>query len=630
MALLVCLLAVSGCTVSGNPDPPSGVGRTPSSATVSPDEKTKVASADGALRVTVPAGAVDGPGKLSVTSVEGPDGQSGWSIALDGAELVGKATLRFAMPDLEEGEPVPLVGFNEEASAPLTPVRAKVDGDELVVTTPHFSNWFTDRWADLRDRVMPDIQDRFDRLLSAAGEGKQPRCADEKGVRADGYTVTSDSGRRVYWCLGRENGAIVLKTVNARGYAVASEATPGLSDAAVDSPWAWLADRLTAPPYKRGNHVDPVPSGADATYIVDEAAVAGSRAAGVTLRADAGAYLVSTTAFAVDTMTMLLAKTGTGKTRGDIIAALKGASCLNAFVSMASTRLSSPADAQTFLSDALTMSFDCVEAVVRDFDFGWVLQSVVQPLMWLWSGALTAVNGVVAAVDTASETFGVVGYTITITGPAQADTVVTTIDPFTDTGLKPEWSLDTFQQDSEPLDCYGQYYGADSSSPYALGPGTHDCGGTADSAAACWSAQFDLGLLWCLDLFDPWSKALRVLPAINVVDDTVAPDEPKPMFLELDDGSVWWARTGGAWSGRTDGWNPVYGCANQVGLCRNGEYYILADPDGAPVVDDSDNTWTVTVGTTDISSGSDVPASPLKTRAVTEAWFMAGHRWNGD
>jgi hypothetical protein len=506
-------------------------------------------------------------------------------------------------------------------------VQSSVEGDEVVVTTTHFSNWFSDRWADLRDRVVPDAQDRFDRLLSAAGEGKHPRCENVAAVRADGYTVTSDAGRRVYWCLGRENGAVVLKTVNARGYGVAAEATPGLSDATVDSPWNWLADRLTAPPYKRGNHVDVVPSGTAATFTIDEEAIAGS-AAGVTFRADAGAYLITTVAFSVDTMAMLLTKTGTGKTKADIVAALKGASCLNAFTSLATTSLTSPADAQSFLSDALTMSFDCVEAVVRDFDFGWVLQGVVQPLMWLWSGVLTAVNGVVAAVDTGSETFGVVGYTIKIAGPPQADTIITTINPFTDSGLKRGWSLDTSQQDSgESLDCYGSVLGADSGSPYAVGPGTHDCGTTASATPACWSAQLDVGSVWCLSNTDPYSRTLRVLSAVDIYEDTAAPAEPRPMFVELDDGSVWFARIGGAWSGRSDHWEPAFGCSNDVGLCaEDPQYFIVADPDGAPVVADTngDGVWEVTVGTTDIHSGFGAVASPLETRRVAQAWFVAG------
>lgn len=419
-ALLVVALAVSGCSAFAGDEET----RESTSVDVSADEETELASSDGTLTVVIPEGAVAADGKLSLAPVTGPNGQSGYAIDLADTELVGEATLRFEMPDgLEEGEPAPRVSYNDDAGDPITPVSSTVEDGQLVVRTDHFSNWFTDRWSDLRDRVVPDMEDGFDRLLSAAGEGKQPSCAEQESARADGFEVTSDQGRRVYWCFGRENGDFVLKTVNARGYAVAAEATPGLGDAVVDSTWADIADLMSAPPFDIDNHVDAVPSGAGATYIVDD--LASGTAAGVTFRADAGAYLVSALGYAAETVDyMLSTTTGTGASQSYVLQALQGASCLQALVDMSSTELTSAAETQAFFADALTLSFDCVEAAIADYDFGAILEFLVQPVLWVWSGVTTAMNGFVAAADTTSEMFGDVGYTIYInrldgTGPAE-------------------------------------------------------------------------------------------------------------------------------------------------------------------------------------------------------------------
>jgi hypothetical protein len=421
----VCaVVLVTGCSLRDTGAAPTPAPRAPSasaaigSVQVSPDKVAEVASADGALRVQLPAGAVSNDATLSLSTVTGPDGQAGWSVELNGADLIGSATLRFSVPELAAGEPAPMISFNDAAQEPTTPVASTVRGGEVVVVTDHFSNWFLDRWSDVRARLMPEILDRFDRLLSAAGEGKHPRCANEHSVRGEGYRVKSDSGRRAYWCLGRENGSLVLKVVNARGYAVAAESTPGLNLSALDDAYglAWVANVIKAPPYKVGNKIALVSSGGAANYRLDESLLAGGHR-GVTLRADSGAYLLTATQFAVETATMLLAKFGTGKTNKRVVTALKSAGCLSAFTQMATTRVSGPADAQAVLSAALTVAFDCVEVVMRDFDFGPVLEGVVGPLMWLWSGVLTAVTGVVAAADSLSEVFGVVGYTIVVSGP---------------------------------------------------------------------------------------------------------------------------------------------------------------------------------------------------------------------
>lgn len=205
------------------------------------------------------------------------------------------------------------------------------------------------------------------------------------------------------------------------------------------------------------------------------------------------------------------------------------------------------------------------------------------------------------------------------------------IDPFTDVGLKPGWSFDKNRASQQTVDCT-----YDGGSPYSLGIATHRCGATADGANACWASQWSLAELWCLDSSRPSSHKLWTIRAENVNDDTPAARNPMPLFLELQDGSRWWARTGGAWGGRDDGYDPIYGCANELGACapdkQNAtQLTILMKVDshghGTPV-DKRFATWRVLVG--QISGDLRTHVLPPVWMPVTRAWFMAGHRWHGD
>jgi hypothetical protein len=212
-----------------------------------------------------------------------------------------------------------------------------------------------------------------------------------------------------------------------------------------------------------------------------------------------------------------------------------------------------------------------------------------------------------------------------LTGGANT-TAISLIDPFTATGLKPGWRLGRSYQGGYYVDC-----AYDHASPNAVGPSTHWCGGTADAANACWSGQFSTAELWCLNTFDMDDRTLRVIDATNVNDDTPSPEEPDPLFLQLKDGSRWFYRIGGAWGGRADGLNPVYGCINDVGVCGtrpNGtDGYLILIGDGVPMIDMSHDTWRVRIGLFGDPRHEFPPPTWVE---VSRAWFIAGHRWYGD
>jgi len=196
--------------------------------------------------------------------------------------------------------------------------------------------------------------------------------------------------------------------------------------------------------------------------------------------------------------------------------------------------------------------------------------------------------------------------------------VVSRIDPFTDVGLAKGWRLDESRERGRPLDCQGTEKGERAGSPYAVGIGTGVCGRPTDGADACWSAQFNVLQIWCLAGHDPSSTVLTVLPVRDVFEDTVPFKRPRPMAVELADGSQWSALP----VVRSGAWQASYECRNDLGVCLGRDVFVLQSTRRTDPFDRSGPTWTVRVGAAGDSAGERV--------AVAQAWFLAGRRWYGD
>ena len=414
---LIVVLALVGCTSGDEPEPDQGPPPIGQEAEVSTGHGGEVESEDGTLHVTVPDDAVEGDGTLSVTAAAGPEGQSAWSINLDGgAELTGEATLRFSVPDLEVDEPAPLIRWANNLDGKYKPAKnAELENENTVlVKTTHFSIWVVDRWNEALDIANKWLADRLDRALSQAGEGKHPQCDGEDSARGQGYEISSDSGRRIYWCFGLANGQPTLKAVNARGYGVTAEFTPGLNVAE----WSrndfegMLAKLFRAPPTRSVNTVELVGSGDSISF-----SVAGTDEMAVRFAPDPGAYLLSALSFALETVAFLMDKVGVKGGLKKVQQSLDGLGCLQAMSSMAATELRSPADAKKFFGNALSAAFSCAGEAVGDAGLGVINQFLVQPILWALSGLATAATGIVAAVETAFDTNG---YQIRISPPEGA------------------------------------------------------------------------------------------------------------------------------------------------------------------------------------------------------------------
>jgi hypothetical protein len=391
-------------------------------AEVRPGKSNSVTSGDGQVTVTIPGDAIQGSGELVIVPVSGSFGDGGWSIELIGTELLGDATIRFALPELTDDEPLPIVTYTDSPGGPHLPApEASRDGDELVVHTPHFSSWFVTRWSDIRAATLDHMTAALDKA-SSVPDTYHPKCEDEDEVR-ESFSISSDRGRRVYWCFGLKNGEPVLRAVNARGYAVAVEYTPGLEVTHIDDKdiLSSISTLLVPPSTIPGNRTDLLAS----TDLI-ELRVSGNHQVGAAFTPQAGAYLLSALSFALDTVTHGLKRTGVRDVRDQLIVALQGASCLASFSEMATTKLENAHAAQRFFTTAVEMALSCIELSLQAIDVGFINKTLVKGVLWLVAGVKLAANGIIAAADLA---FDMDGYQIIISPQEDANEGLIVYEP---------------------------------------------------------------------------------------------------------------------------------------------------------------------------------------------------------
>ncbi|MFF1632283.1 hypothetical protein [Leifsonia sp. NPDC058248] len=362
----------------------------------------------GGLIVSIPGKALTGSGKLSAAPVTDPTHGTGWKVALTGgAKLAGTATLRFKH-EFMKGEPAPIIVSTEDGSTYATAADVRVDHGYVVIRTTHFSNWFSTWWGDLLGKTRG--------LLDAVyrDAGSQPACDHEADVRKLGYSIKSDSGNRVYWCLGLDaNSKPQLRVTNGRGYTVVSESMPGLTPVPPSSTDVVglianaIKDRVSTP----GDTVTLVGPGGALDYTVS-----GSGTMLIGVKASAAGYLVSAGQFAVDTLSMILGAAGkTGMTKTAIAGLFNWESCLSGYSSATTATVQTGTQAANYFNDAIGTTLGCLSGAIEKAGLGVVGVAIATQLAWLISGVRTALNGFGAAADTALNPFG---YTITLTAPA--------------------------------------------------------------------------------------------------------------------------------------------------------------------------------------------------------------------
>lgn len=365
----------------------------------------------GSLTVDVPGASISGEGVLSASRVVRDDGTDGWNVEMsEGAQLTGPAQLHFAGA-LGEGEPLPLVTSTEDGEnfVPAEEITATPDG--FTVTTTHFSTWFTARWSD----ILSGARDLLDHIYRNAGA--PPTCANEAGPRAAGYDITSDSGNLVFWCVGEgADGSPQLKVANGRGYALAVEHTPGMTltqggpKSIVDNLTSWLKEAPTKPE----NTVTLLGSGDTAEY-----SLTGDTAMGVMVRPSFGGFLRSAGEFTVETLAMVLTKTGNSAKAAQAGSFFEWASCLKDLDDHATSDAPETSlQAAGMIQQAIGMTMGCLEPAIKKAGLGFWGTAFLGAMTWFVSGVTTAANALGAAADSA---LNLAGYKIIVTPPKRAD-----------------------------------------------------------------------------------------------------------------------------------------------------------------------------------------------------------------
>jgi pimeloyl-ACP methyl ester carboxylesterase len=178
--------------------------------------------------------------------------------------------------------------------------------------------------------------------------------------------------------------------------------------------------------------------------------------------------------------------------------------------------------------------------------------------------------------------------------------------------LKPSYTTDS--PAGYPVDC-----SYDDPSPVAVSSGTHSCGSVADNTFACWLSPATAGLM-CLP--DPWSTHVMYRRVAAPLATQPAPAQSWPFGIELDDGSRWWFRIGGAWpSGPANAPIPMYGCESG---CAIGEEALVAKDGtrgGADAFVIKNGSWYVMRA--HLALPPDVPKlAPAKLVHIKKIWFI--------
>jgi len=184
-----------------------------------------------------------------------------------------------------------------------------------------------------------------------------------------------------------------------------------------------------------------------------------------------------------------------------------------------------------------------------------------------------------------------------------------TVNPFEADGtLRAGWTVTPAEVD-DVTDC-----GWGEPAVGGVSENTYWCADGYLSAIACWAPIKQPGQADCL-YSNPVNKQLFSIPTTGM-NGTQPTTDPDPIYMQLDDGSEWVARSGGSWGGRSDGYAGAYACVDH---CVDQVTVVLVQP-GEEVVDRSSTQWTVLTGPLG-EPDDDFPAPTVQ--AVRKAWFVA-------
>jgi hypothetical protein len=589
-------------------------------------------AAVGGFRVTVPASAVTGTGRLTaVQSSNLPASAAGVKrigtgvhVDLGGAGLRGLATVSFDISPRWNKNVIPVVVWQDGAGGwRWLPTDWKPGRTTVTAQTDHFSDGFLgglDIGAEAREAA-----NRLGTWFTGRAGVAQPACAGQDAARAR-LQITSGSGDSVKWCLGNEGGQTVLKIANNRityteisypkNWKVIAGQRFGVSlSALADFAVTKFSDALQRPGYETilvqgGKTVEfSVPAGSQAKVIAQISFYS---------------WALQALGLALDIETKIaklagieLKKNGLDRLIGIVTDPAKldgwgkaGQECLTSYTEQFTDDLLKPVELGDTALKIFNFAGTCAIAM------GKVSASESGPLIFPASVLLDAVSTIVAAIVSAAQLLVSIGreiwdslasfggggnpvYIIRLT-PRVTPTAVVKIDPVrADGSPKPGYAV---QSEDFTLDCTPYVY----PSPSAVSDNIYACGSVATNADVCW-IQPGADHAYCA--VSPWDKELRRFDLTQSPVPAVKPTrDPRPWGLVLANGTQCLRRIGGSWSGRPDGWVGAY-------ACEGVEFVVLADPSNDyQDIDKSRPTWTVRVGELDDSATSLPAPRPVAVR----------------
>ena len=198
------------------------------------------------------------------------------------------------------------------------------------------------------------------------------------------------------------------------------------------------------------------------------------------------------------------------------------------------------------------------------------------------------------------------------TAAAEPATEIIEIAPWDENGdLTSDWTLDDSTIGG------GGAVDAESCLPseHGTGENTVSCGTTADATSACWITETPMQMA-CLDESAPDAQTVRLIGLSGPAPATTEPvEDPSPLWLELDDGSMFAAVNGGAFS-PPEGFLVAYARIDGGGDEDRFEEIVVPADDSADIIDKTADRWSVTVG----ADGQE----DVEDRTVARAWYIGG------
>lgn len=226
---------------------------------------------------------------------------------------------------------------------------------------------------------------------------------------------------------------------------------------------------------------------------------------------------------------------------------------------------------------------------------------------WRWGSAASVVSSAILLVGCTQA--GPMNSSSSRGGAAKTETV--RIEPIAAGKVDARFSIES-AGGTGTIACAGR------PSPVAVTSGTFSCGSTADAAFACWQSPTNDGALLCLR--QAWSTELTELMGEGMSKAPLpAPARPHPLGVELDDGTRWNWRSGGAAPHTPEGTLLTYLCAVGTG-CSQNEGLVSVQGSSFDV---HDGIWTAhRARLGDTAEGLPAPVA----QHVVKVYFIAGDR----